>query len=712
MFKKGFLSKGKKDRGRKRPAPDQAQSAAKEGGGRGATWELGGSGASQLAQPAQARALACVFEYLPQAAQVCKWARSVHYFANPQRLRAAAVTSLVITIEQHEARARGEVENAWRQCRDQLLQVARGQRATPASAGEGEEGADARRNFDLARYARPIFPVIYSLYFDPQPCTLQFRRGPGASGDAAAAEAADGATAASVFYALPVHPAVLHLAAFCGFPGALRMLLLLSRRAAEVAPAGAESPDSADAADLAVPRIRDIAPVPGDGEEEGEQGGEGAGAPAARAGLDADRATAAALAFDPSRFENAPLRHAVRMGHASAVRALLQDGRADPTMPGVLDGACVVGHVPVIRALLADPRVRPGTPTDGGCSVMEAGGALLSAMAIAEQPDAVAAVLFSQHMPVTPAVVRTAFAYAAHMLHGSIVHELLLQWPPTRAVALAEPDTTLAAAARSGCFHAVHSVLGHIGGSLRASLPEDPAEAAAAFADRRRRASGGASLLPEGADVPTEAPLLRCPAPDAGERHGAKAAGGPTGTTPATTVAAARTLAAAPPLRALLAPLGPEALGRGQPEAPPDVVRRAVGQAFMAACEHGFVRIAALLMAQCPREVDPAAEESRALRAACSRGHAAVASLLLQDRRADPAARDSEALRLACAQGHIEVVELLLLDCRADPNARDDEALASAEAAGHEQLIDIIDTARRFRPLYLLPYVLKEAPHL
>ncbi|KAJ3159032.1 hypothetical protein HK101_001151 [Irineochytrium annulatum] len=131
--------------------------------------------------------------------------------------------------------------------------------------------------------------------------------------------------------------------------------------------------------------------------------------------------------------------------------------------------------------------------------------------------------------------------------------------------------------------------------------------------------------------------------------------------------------------------------------ASPDVVRvlltrtplRPDVETFVAACLKGFTPTVALMLDSDPRLAS--AQDSRALRVACSSGHADIAALLIRSSsKCDPSARDDEAVRYACNNGHVDVVRLLLADGRVDPRARNDECLARALANGHEDVVSLL----------------------
>lgn len=87
--------------------------------------------------------------------------------------------------------------------------------------------------------------------------------------------------------------------------------------------------------------------------------------------------------------------------------------------------------------------------------------------------------------------------------------------------------------------------------------------------------------------------------------------------------------------------------------------------------------------------IEPAANNSEALRVASASGHTDVVRLLLKDRRSNPAALEGEALIEASRLGHVDIVNLLLEDSRVTPAVRGNEAVGVAYEAGH------IDVLRR-----------------
>jgi hypothetical protein len=94
--------------------------------------------------------------------------------------------------------------------------------------------------------------------------------------------------------------------------------------------------------------------------------------------------------------------------------------------------------------------------------------------------------------------------------------------------------------------------------------------------------------------------------------------------------------------------------------------------------------------------VDPSIHESKALRLALRRRKARgmhaerVALMLLQDGRCDPSVRDNIAIRNSAWLGYRKVVHLLLGDPRVDSKARGNEALFNATKHGHEQIIEML----------------------
>lgn len=72
--------------------------------------------------------------------------------------------------------------------------------------------------------------------------------------------------------------------------------------------------------------------------------------------------------------------------------------------------------------------------------------------------------------------------------------------------------------------------------------------------------------------------------------------------------------------------------------------------------------------------------------------------LLLANGRADPAARDSKALRAAVTRGHMEVTDILLRDGRADPGAGENFALRWAAKVNNVAMVDLLMRDRRVDP--------------
>ena len=67
----------------------------------------------------------------------------------------------------------------------------------------------------------------------------------------------------------------------------------------------------------------------------------------------------------------------------------------------------------------------------------------------------------------------------------------------------------------------------------------------------------------------------------------------------------------------------------------------------------------------------------------------AVVKMLLQDLRVNPAAQESKALRLATETNQHEVVNMLLQDSRSDPSAMQNEALVHACTIGDVVLVNM-----------------------
>ena len=89
--------------------------------------------------------------------------------------------------------------------------------------------------------------------------------------------------------------------------------------------------------------------------------------------------------------------------------------------------------------------------------------------------------------------------------------------------------------------------------------------------------------------------------------------------------------------------------------------------ALQAAAAGGVLHTVYVLLAR--DDVDPAANDSYAIRMACARGHAEVVAALLADKRADPSSGCNHALRWAACRGYASIVTLLLADPRVNPAA-------------------------------------------
>jgi hypothetical protein len=82
------------------------------------------------------------------------------------------------------------------------------------------------------------------------------------------------------------------------------------------------------------------------------------------------------------------------------------------------------------------------------------------------------------------------------------------------------------------------------------------------------------------------------------------------------------------------------------------------------------------------QRVNPAANDSDAIRWASSNGHHEVVRLLLSDQRVNPAAEDNGAIKWASRYGRLEVVRLLLFDQRVNPAAEENNAIN-----GHQGMV-------------------------
>ncbi|KAJ3104010.1 hypothetical protein HDU96_009074 [Phlyctochytrium bullatum] len=121
---------------------------------------------------------------------------------------------------------------------------------------------------------------------------------------------------------------------------------------------------------------------------------------------------------------------------------------------------------------------------------------------------------------------------------------------------------------------------------------------------------------------------------------------------------------------------------------------------LLAAASSGSPTVTAWLLAS--RHVDASRNDHLALRAACERGHACTAKLLLEA----GSAVDDVPLRMAAANGHAGVVRMLL-EAGADPAAMEWDALTGAARYGHADVVAMLIEAYQTRQ----PAPTPTAPH-
>jgi len=117
---------------------------------------------------------------------------------------------------------------------------------------------------------------------------------------------------------------------------------------------------------------------------------------------------------------------------------------------------------------------------------------------------------------------------------------------------------------------------------------------------------------------------------------------------------------------------------------------------FKKAVEDGDVDTVKLLLGD--ERVDPAADNSSAIRISSLNGHADIVKLLLTDGRADPSALDNSAIRLSSQNGHTDVVRSLLANPRVDPTAGDSYAIVWSSQNGHTDVVRLLLDDGRVNP--------------
>lgn len=104
-------------------------------------------------------------------------------------------------------------------------------------------------------------------------------------------------------------------------------------------------------------------------------------------------------------------------------------------------------------------------------------------------------------------------------------------------------------------------------------------------------------------------------------------------------------------------------------------------------------------LAQCliNKQVNPAENNSAALRKACSNNHRDIVKLLLVDKRVNPAVENNLVLKWASKNGFIDIVELLLDAPQVDPASDKNMPIQLASENGHREIVKLLLSCSRVK---------------
>ncbi|CAH6420352.1 Hypothetical protein POVR2_LOCUS133 [uncultured virus] len=111
------------------------------------------------------------------------------------------------------------------------------------------------------------------------------------------------------------------------------------------------------------------------------------------------------------------------------------------------------------------------------------------------------------------------------------------------------------------------------------------------------------------------------------------------------------------------------------------------------ACGEGYTETVALFLQE--PHIDPASDDSRALRAACNRERIDTVRLLLEDGRADPTIYNSYCLEVVSLRDNVELVRLLLEDGRADPTIDRGSFIQQVREDEYFEILELLLADRR-----------------
>jgi len=116
-----------------------------------------------------------------------------------------------------------------------------------------------------------------------------------------------------------------------------------------------------------------------------------------------------------------------------------------------------------------------------------------------------------------------------------------------------------------------------------------------------------------------------------------------------------------------------------------------LNQVLNSACAKGYTDIVTLVINKYGDHFkqDPGNRAfSEAIDFACSNGHRAIVSILLE--HTNPGANQGIAIRHACLAGHLDVVRLLLEDPRTDPACNDNISIGNAIMSGNTSVVKLL----------------------
>ena len=110
---------------------------------------------------------------------------------------------------------------------------------------------------------------------------------------------------------------------------------------------------------------------------------------------------------------------------------------------------------------------------------------------------------------------------------------------------------------------------------------------------------------------------------------------------------------------------------------------------FQMCCSKGLLSCVQRLLNDV--NVDPTANDGRALHLAAQQGHPSVVQLLIETKSVHPASGENSALKFASYNGHLKCVQLLLACDDVDPNAQNRFALRFAAKNGHTAIVRLLE---------------------